>query len=109
MQAEHFEPSDRANRTSLQGRMNADYYDLVEVFGEPHATHGDKTLAEWCFEFKDDTVFTIYDWKNYGGQVEYVESWHIGGHGGGLLLVDRVETLIKNIMGVNTPSSSATE
>ena len=93
MQAEHFEPSDRATGTSYRGRMDANYHDLVEVFGEPHRFGGDKTLAEWCFEFEDGVVFTIYDWKNYGGQLELITDWHIGGHNG--LVVDRVETFIK--------------
>ena len=32
-------------------------------------------------ETSDGTVFTIYDWKNYGGiAMDRVVEWHIGGH-----------------------------
>ena len=63
---------------SLQGYIDITYKELVDAFGEPHDTMGDKTLAEWFF--KDNGVpFTIYDYKNYGMDVHSIRDWHIGG------------------------------
>jgi hypothetical protein len=67
--------------TSLQGYIRAYYHQLVEVFGEPD--HGpnanmDKVTAEWCLEFEDGTVATIYDWKEYETPMG-LHRWHIGG------------------------------
>ena len=63
--------------TSLQGHVRACYHELVEVFGEPDGG-GDKTTVEWCLEFEDGTVATIYDWKEYETPT-YAYNWHIGG------------------------------
>ena len=85
------------NGTSLQGYVNASYYNLVDVFGEPtHSTpSGDgKVNTEWNLRFKviekdatdpDDWEIiyaTIYDWKEMGPEVARQASsyrWHIGG------------------------------
>lgn len=69
-----------ANGTSLQGYMTAYYHQLVEVFGEPEGG-GDKTTVEWCLEFEDGTVATIYDWKEYETPMGSYR-WHIGGKDG---------------------------
>ena len=81
-----------ANGTCLVGTVKTTYTELVEKFGEPTYTNGDKTTAEWCLEFEVDAdngsmgedgnieyvTATIYDWKvdatPYG---EY--NWHVGG------------------------------
>jgi hypothetical protein len=76
-----------ANGTSLQGYITAYFHQLVEVFGQPDITRGDKTTAEWCLEFEDGTVATIYDWKEYDTPMGKY-SWHIGGNSN--LAVDRV-------------------
>ena len=65
------------NGTSLQGYVQAYYHQLVEVFGEPEGG-GDKTTVEWCLEFEDGTVATIYDWKEYETPMG-LHQWHIGG------------------------------
>jgi hypothetical protein len=67
-----------ANRTCLQGSVPAYYHELVAVFGEPDGG-GDKTTVEWCLEFEDGTVATIYDWKEYETPMGLYH-WHIGGH-----------------------------
>ena len=67
-----------ANRTCLQGYVEAYYHQLVEVFGEPEGG-GDKTTVEWCLEFEDGTVATIYDWKEYETPMGLYHG-HIGGH-----------------------------
>ena len=65
------------NGTSLKGYVNATYEELVEKFGEPTYTYGDKTTVEWSLEFECDAdngslgedgnveyvTATIYDWK----------------------------------------------
>ena len=66
-----------ANMTCLQGYMPARYEELVAVFGEPEAG-GDKTTVEWCLQFADGTVATIYDWKEYETPMG-LYYWHIGG------------------------------
>lgn len=65
------------NMTSLQGYMEAYYHELVAVFGQPDDA-GDKTTAEWCLQFEDGTVATIYDWKEYETPMGLYR-WHIGG------------------------------
>lgn len=53
---------------------------MIKLLGKPHYTGGDKTNMEWEMETSDGTVFTIYDWKNYGGiSMDQVVEWHIGG------------------------------
>ena len=80
-----------ANMTSLQGYMQAYYHQLVEVFGEPEGG-GDKTTVEWCLEFEDGTVATIYDWKEYETPLGKY-NWHIGGRS--QKAVDRVMRTFK--------------
>lgn len=63
--------------THFIGRVYTTYDDLVEIFGPPHVTFGDKTTAEWGFD-ADGTVFTIYDWKQPETPKE-VHGWHVGG------------------------------
>ena len=66
-----------ANGTSLQGYVQAYYHQLVAVFGEPEGG-GDKTTVEWCLQFADGTVATIYDWKESETPMGQYR-WHIGG------------------------------
>jgi hypothetical protein len=66
-----------ANGTSLQGYVQAYYHQLVAVFGEPEGG-GDKTTVEWCLQFADGTVATIYDWKESETPMGLYR-WHIGG------------------------------
>ena len=75
------------NGTSLKGYVNTDYSTLVEVFGPPHSDgDGYKVDAEWCLQFSNGVVATIYNYKdgqNYCGEdgllVEDITEWHIGG------------------------------
>lgn len=67
--------------TSLMGYVTATYEELVNVFGREHfGQSGDgKVNAEWCLEFADGTIATIYDWKESSiPLLEY--KWHIGGN-----------------------------
>jgi hypothetical protein len=67
------------NGTSLMGYYRASYAELVEAFGPPHFTNGDKTTAEWCFNI-EGTLVTLYDYKT-GTTPEGVYDWHVGGKG----------------------------
>lgn len=66
-----------ANGTFLQGYITCSYDTLVQVFGEPSDGDGYKTQAEWAGK-SNDTVFTIYDWKESQSPFD-VTDWHIGG------------------------------
>lgn len=76
--------------TSLQGHIEATYFELCEIFGEPTYLEpsGDgKINTEWEFNgynwYGEETPITIYDWKDYDGGVVSrsgeVYNWHIGG------------------------------
>lgn len=74
-----------ADRTSLQGYVDASYSQLIELFGNPCESDGDKVDAEWCL-FIDGILVTIYNYKNGrnylgpdGLDVEEMNSWNIGG------------------------------
>ena len=64
--------------TSLQGYIEANYWDLVDTFGEPEQGDQYKTQAEWCLKFADGTLATIYDWKQ-SCKPQDVTKWNIGG------------------------------
>ena len=71
------------NMTSLQGKITTTYDKLVEVFGEPTMTDAspyEKVNAEWTVQAKDkdNTVFTVYNWKDGYIPTEKYD-WHIGG------------------------------
>jgi hypothetical protein len=70
--------------TSRKGHMIASRKKLIETFGEPclfEPSTMEKVQIEWCLQFGDGTVATVYDWKQYGhipDQDEEVQ-WNIGG------------------------------
>lgn len=75
------------NGTCLQGYIEASYHDLVQVFGPSNDGDGYKTDAEWAIRFEDNSVATIYNWKNGhnycdedGLSLDEITEWHIGGH-----------------------------
>ena len=78
---------DKVSGTCLQGYIDVTYAQLKKVFGKEHSNgDGYKVDAEWCLEFADGTVATIYnykDGKNYCGRSGLPKSkitdWHIGG------------------------------
>jgi len=68
--------------TGFRGCFNISYVELVEIFGPPQVGPNadlDKTTCEWCLEFEDGTVATIYDWLNTRTP-RGVSEWHIGGY-----------------------------
>ena len=72
----------KANGTSLREFVQADYYDIKEIFGEPTYREevGEKVSIEWIIDFGDG-VLTIYDWKYYNADraIMHCRNWHIGG------------------------------
>jgi hypothetical protein len=84
----------------LQGYLQADYFILKELFGEPTEADGYKVDAEWEVQFEDGLIATIYNWKNgqnYNGSngldVEDITQWHIGGFD--KEVVDRINKVYK--------------
>jgi len=71
-----------ANGTQLMGKLQGiKYEELIGLFGEPTIIGGDKTQVEWIgviHQDVNDSVFTIYDWKEDVGP-EHVTTWHVGG------------------------------
>ena len=63
--------------------IRASVNQLIKALGNPHytGTEDEKTQYEWDFRItKENSVFTIYDWKEYReySRDEIIE-WHIGG------------------------------
>jgi hypothetical protein len=73
--------------TSLRGYVSASRKKLIETFGEPclfQPSTLDKVQIEWCLQFGDGTVATVYDWKQYGHipPEDEVVQWNVGGFSG---------------------------
>jgi len=69
--------AEQFNGTHLQGYVGTTFAKLQDLLGEGLGG-GDKTTQEWCIEFSDGTVATIYDWKEYDTPTGHYD-WHIGG------------------------------
>lgn len=79
-------PARKADDTSVQGHAKTSYAKLVSVFGKPNKGDGKKVDAEWCLEFTNGTIATIYNYKDgkaylgkKGKPVSRIMDWHIGG------------------------------
>ena len=87
--------------TSLQGRIELNYDQIVDRLGEPTDGDGFKVDAQWIVHHEDsDVIATIYNWKdgrNYWGAdgtpVNQITDWHIGGFD--VDAVDLVHNLFK--------------
>ena len=75
-----FETHVDSDGASLQGQIEASYWELVDAFGEPetHVDNEHKTQAEWHLKFEDGTIVTVYDWKQ-SCKPQDVMTWNIGG------------------------------
>lgn len=69
--------AEQFNGTHLQGYVGTTFAKLQDLLGEGLGG-GDKTTQEWCIEFSDGTVATIYDWKEYNTPTGHYD-WHVGG------------------------------
>lgn len=71
------------NGTHFVGEITCTRRALELAFGKPNDGDGYKVTTEWCIEFPEGQVATVYDWKRYEegapGQEE-MYSWHVGGH-----------------------------
>ena len=84
----HNDASINCNMSSLVGYIEADYIELIAIFGAPTPEFDDlKSDAEWHIKFDDDTIATIYNYKNgrnyLGAQANHVrdiKNWHVGGY-----------------------------
>ena len=88
---------EEANGANLQGYLNADYRELVEVFGEPTKFEDGKVDAQWLLKFQDGTIATIYNYKNgvnymgaEGLRLMEIQKWNVGGNSE--RAVERVKT-----------------
>ena len=81
----------KINGTSKQGTFVMPYGMIVTALGEPHQTFtpetGDKIDVEWCFEFGNGDIVTLYNWKNgkvylgdEGFEPHQMSYWSVGGH-----------------------------
>jgi hypothetical protein len=80
--------NETANMTSYHDDdLYATANELESILG-PSDGPGDKTNYEWVAVLKNEetgerNVFTVYDWKNYGGlDADQKEYFHIGGKDG---------------------------
>tara|TARA_B100000131_G_scaffold321231_1_gene371352 strand:+ start:701 stop:1081 length:381 start_codon:yes stop_codon:yes gene_type:complete len=88
--------------TCYMGELYCSYAKIVDAIGEPSDMFDNyKSDAEWCLEFDNGMVATIYNWKNgknYCGEdgleLEDIDEWHIGGNDP--IVVDLVNDFIKN-------------
>ena len=76
--------SGNANGTSYHGhKIKATLNELKELYGEPDNGDDDKVNNDWVLQMNDQTIFTIYDWKQryriLSIQDDVQTSWHIGG------------------------------
>ena len=98
--------ADELGGTCLRGGFNLPYSKVVEKLGHPNYDYrksneltDNKVSVEWEFKFSDETVATVYNYKdglnydsNEGVEVEQLTDWHIGGHN--KKAVERVMELI---------------
>jgi hypothetical protein len=87
--------SNQACGSSLKGYINATYFQLLEVLGEPtfsDASGDDKTQVEWVIKF-GNSYFTIYDWKTYDREytLNELDEFHIGGKSNALDFINELE------------------
>jgi hypothetical protein len=77
----HVEGPINTNFASMQGHIQATLCELVRVFGKPRADLSTpSTFYYWQIKFEDDSIATIYDWREEKQPAPTeVISWHIGG------------------------------
>ena len=54
----------RSSGSSLQSGVSIAPWRVVELFGNPDPSDGNKTSMEWLFEDEEGEVVTLYDWKS---------------------------------------------
>lgn len=83
--------------SSLVGNVDVTYKELKSLFGEPIKSDNGKTDVEWHIKFSDDTIATIYNWKNgkaylgdSGLPVQQIDNWNVGGFGDQALVLVQI-------------------
>lgn len=64
--------------SSLQGRVQATYSQLVELLGDPEVDIDPKVPAYWGIQFEDGTIADIYLWKQPSIPSD-IYDWNVGG------------------------------
>jgi hypothetical protein len=82
---------DKVRGTCYQGTIKSSTAELIKTFGDVVVTHSDKTRIEWCIEFEDKKIATIYDWKE-SVPVEDVVLFCVGGED--KVVVRRIEKIL---------------
>ena len=94
-----------SNYTCYMSEMDANYSDLVRLFGDPLPSRdGYKIDVEWLLEFDDGQVLTIYNWKdgvNYCGKIkgknpEQITNWHIGGRDSEIAHIEFLKQMVNS-------------
>ena len=66
---------------SLKGYINASYYELVDILGEPTFKNegGYKINFEWVVSYKG-RIYYVYDWKVYANEslTDHNFKWNVG-------------------------------
>lgn len=85
------------NGTGFIGAVDASYKEICSLFGKPmRYEQSGKADVMWVVKFSDDTVASIYNWKDgraylgdEGLPVDKIKQWHVGGH------VNSAQTLVQ--------------
>jgi hypothetical protein len=80
-----------AKTAPFRGSVQTTYQRIVGKLGQPNPRSGNRMTVEWCLEFTDGTIATIYDW-NEEATPQAIYNWHIGGNS--LEAVEHVKDLL---------------
>lgn len=84
-----------ADGTSFHGTtINTTANKLKKLFPNSFDENGDKTNLDFTLETENGDVFTIYDWKNYGGiPMDTPIVWNLGGNNKEITEQAKIEVL----------------
>jgi hypothetical protein len=109
----HNERESLANETSgssLVGTIDASYKEICSLFGKPIRHEEGKVDAMWVVKFSDDTVASIYNWKDgkaylgeQGLSVNKIKQWHVGGR------ISSAQTLVQIALDLKREEKEETE
>lgn len=99
------------NGTGFIGAVDASYKEICSLFGKPmHYEQSGKVDVMWVVKFSDDTVASIYNWKDgkaylgdKGLSVDKIKQWHVGGH------VNSAQTLVQIALDLKREEKEETE
>ena len=99
------------NGTGFIGAVDASYKEICSLFGKPmRYDQSGKVDVMWVVKFSDDTVASIYNWKDgkaylgdKGLSVDKIKQWHVGGH------VNSAQTLVQIAIDLKREEKEETE